>query len=108
MNFGMQTYHIQYPYLAYRFVYSFLYGDEFRTINRLAVMAKHHGFQAIVNKLIFVNYMMSKIYKHIHIHNVRIIYKRIMNYLFTTHINFKRNLIQIKNETHFSIKATYR
>lgn len=62
-------------------------------------MAKHHGFQATVNKLIFVHYMMSNIYKHIHIYNVRFIYKLIMNYLLTKHTNFKRNLIKMKNET---------
>jgi hypothetical protein len=62
-------------------------------------MAKHHGFQATVNKFIFVNYMTSKIYKHIHIYNVRIIYNSIMNNLSTNHTDLKRNLIKIKNET---------
>lgn len=62
-------------------------------------MAKHHGFQATVNKLSFVHYMMCIIYKHIHIYNVRIIYKLILNYLLTKHTNFRKDLIKIKNET---------
>jgi len=71
-------------------------------------MAKHHGFQATVNYLIFNNDMMSKVNNHVHMYNFQIICKRIMHKLFTNYTDFKRNLIKIKKETHFSVKATYR